>query len=251
LTLDRGTAYLGVMIDDLISNGVDEPYRMFTSRAEHRLLLREDNADERLTPLGRAVGLIDDARWARFCAKQERLARGREALDGVVVTPTADWTERLAAAELAPVSRRTALSELLRRPGVALADVQRLLDPDLPATRALAALTPDEAWALDVSVRFAGYLERERADVARLRKQAALSLPRHLPYADIPGLSRELATKLAAQRPESLAAAARISGMTPAALALLAIAAQRTAGAAAAEHAEDGAAPTRETRSTT
>ncbi len=212
----RDEAYLGVLVDDLITRGTTEPYRMFTSRAEHRLLLREDNADARLTPTGRQLGLVDDTRWRVFSAKQESIAAERERLGGIVIQP--------ADAPLEPALRREQRAlELLKRPDVDYTWLTGL------AKVGLRASGPDEYPELaeqidaqvEIEARYAGYVKRQQDEIERSRGTDELSLPEDLDYAVIHGLSHEIRQKLARQRPATVGQASRIPGMTPVAVSLL------------------------------
>jgi len=224
-TPGREEAYIGVLIDDLNTRGASEPYRMFTSRAEYRLLLREDNADLRLTPVGREMGLVDDERWRRFEAKREAVERERGRLHACLVRP-ADVTAEEAGRLLGgPLSRDARALELLRRPEL-----------DHAAVTALDAVGPDgldEAHApeeaeqirlqVEVGVKYAGYIERQQREIARHARQEHLALPADLDYAEVQGLSNEVRQKLAAARPATIGQASRLDGMTPAAVSLLLI----------------------------
>ncbi len=210
-TLDRADAYIGVLIDDLTTQGVTEPYRMFTSRAEYRLSLRADNADRRLTPKGQAIGVIGSRRSLAFAAKQAALAAAIVRLQELRLSPTAARRGGLEVKLDGVV--RSAL-ELLRLPNVSLAGLAALW-PELGELRA------DVAEQLEIEARYAAYLERQDADILALRAEEALLLPRDLDLEAIAGLSREIRTRLAEVRPPTLAAAGRLPGMTPAALALL------------------------------
>ncbi len=215
----RDQAYIGVMIDDLVTRGVTEPYRMFTSRAEYRLNLREDNADLRLTEIGRGLGLVDDDRWSRFCAKRDRLEMENQRL-------AATWlqVERVDPAAVAavlgqPLRREASLAELLRRPEVDYRSLVRLV-PDYPA---LGAQAGDEAIVeqLEIQARYSGYLDRQADEIARQRRHETTPLPSDLDYGAVRGLSAEVRQKLAEARPATLGQAGRISGVTPAAVSLL------------------------------
>ncbi len=211
LVLDRADAYIGVLIDDLVTRGASEPYRMFTSRAEYRLVLRADNADQRLTPIGLRLGCIDAARAARFAAKTTALAEARRRLGELRMTPPALRRHGIAVNEDG-VARTAA--ELLAHPQI---DLRRLAEiwPEL------AAIPAEIAEQVEIDARYAGYLDRQQRDIAAFRRDEALLLPGELDYANIGGLSTEIRGKLATARPTTLGAAARISGVTPAALVAL------------------------------
>jgi tRNA uridine 5-carboxymethylaminomethyl modification enzyme len=211
LVLDRADAYIGVLIDDLVTRGATEPYRMFTSRAEYRLVLRADNADQRLTPIGLRLGCVGTARAARFTAKIEALAAAREQLAALRMTPPALKRHGIIVNEDG-IARSAA--ELLAHPGI-----------DLPRLAAiwprLGSLAPEIVEQVEIDARYAGYLERQAHDIAAFRRDEALLLPADLDYPAVGSLSREICEKLAAARPATLGAAARISGVTPAALVAL------------------------------
>ena len=213
----RGEAYMGVMIDDLITRGTTEPYRMFTSRAEYRLLLREDNADLRLTPIGRDLRLVDDARWARFSTKREAIAREQQRLDQIWVTPD-NLPEEISMDVLGqPLGKESSLLQLLRRPDVRYVDLLRL--PVLDDT----GISPDVAEQVEIQARYHGYIERQEAEIARNRRDEETLLPEDLDYNQVGGLSNEVFQKLSRHRPVTLGQAFRIPGMTPAAISLLRI----------------------------
>jgi tRNA uridine 5-carboxymethylaminomethyl modification enzyme len=222
----REDAYIGVLIDDLVTRGTNEPYRMFTSRAEFRLSLREDNADLRLTPVGRELGVVPDERWVPFEARREWLAKEAGRLRGIVVKP-ADVPVAGAFAE--PLAREASAYQLLRRPGVGYADVAAL-EP-VGAASELAALPAElvEQWtgSLAVEARYAGYVERQGTEIERQKREAGTRLASDFDYAEVAGLSNELKEKLARVRPDDIGQAARISGMTPAAISLLLIHAKK------------------------
>jgi tRNA uridine 5-carboxymethylaminomethyl modification enzyme len=211
----RHEAYLGVLVDDLVTRGTSEPYRMFTSRAEYRLLLREDNADERLTPQGRALGLVDDPRWARFEAKQAAIAKETERLAGCLVRPMALSSDEAAAFPGgAPVREATAL-ELLRRPEVGLADLAAL------ACVGDGEVSTEIAAQVEIRAHYHGYIRRQRLEVERQRRHETARLPEDLDYERVYGLSNEVRQRLVTARPATLGQAARLPGMTPAAISLL------------------------------
>jgi len=218
--LDRAQAYIGVLIDDLVTRGVCEPYRMFTSRAEYRLTLRADNADQRLTGLGEQIGIIGIPRRTAFSEKLGQLERARTLAGSV--TLTSSEAARLGIAVRQDGARRSA-AELLALPDV---DVARLTHiwPDLRG------IPRDIAEQLEIDAHYAGYLDRQEADIVAFRRDESLSLPADLDYDAVVGLSTECRLKLTAVRPRTLGQAARIDGMTPAALTL--ILAQIKAGAA-------------------
>ena len=211
----RDEAYIGVLTDDLVTRGVDEPYRMFTSRAEHRLLLREDNADLRLTPVARELGLVEEARWRRFHERREAIEREHARLQSTWLRPAetdAPAAERVLGA---PFVREQTLAALLERPEVRYRELVALHGHE-PGV-------DDESVALQVEVRakYRGYIERQQRDVERMSGDERARLPDDLDYASVRGLSAEVSQKLAAQRPATLALAGRIPGVTPAALSLL------------------------------
>ena len=211
----RDEAYLGVLVDDLITRGVSEPYRMFTSRAEYRLQLREDNADLRLTEHGRRLGLVDDVRWEAFARKREAIAAELQRLQSTYVNPNVVARHEAEAVLGQPLEREYALTDLLRRPGVTYATLHRL-----PGTGAPVA-DPDVAEQVEVTIKYAGYIDRQHDEVARHLAQETLTIPAELDYAEVRGLSTEARQKLEAGKPETIGQASRISGITPAAVALL------------------------------
>ena len=210
--LDRADAYIGVMIDDLITRGTGEPYRMFTSRAEYRLRLRADNADQRLTPLGQAIGAVGATRSAAFAGKMAALDRARAALRAVSLTPHQAADHGIALNQ--DGVRRTG-EDLLATARVTVEDLRRIW-PD-----ALGEVAPAIAEQLEIDARYSGYLERQEADIVAFRRDEALAIPADLDFAALPGLSNELVEKFTAARPATLGAAARIAGVTPAALTVL------------------------------
>ena len=219
LVLSRAAAYGGVLVDDLVTRGTKEPYRMMTSRAEFRLLLREDNTAERLTPVARAAGLIDDARWAWFERRTAALAAARARAQAASVTGTAAVEAALARLGSASIAgRRVTLAELLRRPELDWRAVEEVAAAgDLAGSDAPAEL----AEIVETEVKYEGYLKRQAADAARLVEADRVPLADDLDYAGIPGLSREVVEKLSTLRPVSVGQAARIDGVTPAAVSIL------------------------------
>ncbi len=211
VAIDRAEGYIGVLIDDLVHRGVDEPYRMFTSRAEYRLMLRADNADLRLTPRGEAAGCVGAERRAAFAAKAEALAAARARLEDLSLTPAEAVRHGIAVNR---DGRRRSAMELLAYPGQSLATLAAIW-PELGGTR------PDVAEQLEIEAGYAGYLRRQEADIRAFRRDEALALPADLDYAALPALSAEMRERLSAARPATLGAAARLPGVTPAALTVL------------------------------
>jgi tRNA uridine 5-carboxymethylaminomethyl modification enzyme len=211
----RDEAYLGVLVDDLITRGVSEPYRMFTSRAEYRLQLREDNADLRLTEHGRRLGVVDDARWSAFARKREAIERECERLRSTWVNPALVARQEAERVLGMPIEREYVLADLLRRPGVTYATLTTLPGAGERVTDA------SVAEQVEIATKYAGYIERQRHEIARHLAHEETRLPPDLDYARVRGLSIEVRQKLSAQRPETLGQAARISGVTPAAISLL------------------------------
>ena len=231
----RSDAYLGVLIDDLVTRGTSEPYRMFTSRAEHRLLLREDNADVRLTPKGKELGLVDEERWTLFAAKQGLCARELARLEGLRLRAGevhGAWAQRYLGG---PLGRDTTAFELLRRPGVSY---QALLEiagtpcwetPGSDATPVDDRLPRQVGTQIEVCARYAGYLERQEEEIERARRNEETALPADLDYARLGGLSHEVRQRLSEARPATLGQAARIPGVTPAAISILLVHLKRRA----------------------
>jgi len=209
----RDEAYLGVLVDDLVTRGVSEPYRMFTSRAEYRLQLREDNADLRLTAKGRELGLVDDERWGRYCRKREAIEHEARRLRRLWARPQNIPSGIQRDIFGKPLEREHSLYDLLRRPDLAYQTLGPLLDgPPAPG---------EIAEQVEIEAKYAGYIERQKDEVARQAAQESTGLPGDLDYLAVRGLSREVQQKLAQHRPETIGQASRIQGVTPAAIALL------------------------------
>ncbi len=221
--IDRTQGYIGVLIDDLITRGGDEPYRMFTSRAEHRLSLRVGSADRRLTPIGRKLGLIDDAAWAAFESRKSRLDRARRLLEATRLNPTPALQARIEALGDGGLRTSTSLAGLLRRPKVNWTDVADLLPEELQPGGDPGPLSVNEAAELIAESRYHGYIEREQQRLERTRKAGAVTLPDDLDYAAVGGLSTEAVEKLEKVRPATLGQAGRIPGLTAGAMQALAV----------------------------
>ncbi|MFN8823012.1 MAG: tRNA uridine-5-carboxymethylaminomethyl(34) synthesis enzyme MnmG [Betaproteobacteria bacterium] len=220
----RDQAYLGVLVDDLVTRGVAEPYRMFTSRAEYRLSLREDNADERLTETGRELGLVDDTRWDAFNRKRDAVARELERLKTTWVNPRILGDDESARVFAKPIEREYTLLDLLKRPEVSYDQLLTLRAADgaaLGGPPADGADDPQAAGQVEIRVKYAGYIARQQDEVARHESAETTRIPADLDYAQVRGLSHEVRQKLARQRPETIGQASRISGITPAAISLL------------------------------
>ena len=211
----RDEAYIGVLVDDLITMGTREPYRMFTSRAEYRLVLREDNADLRLTEKGRELGLVDDERWAVFNAKREAIEQETQRLRSTWMQPNSEQGKAYSAQYGTPLTHEYSLLDLLRRPEVDYTALVELTGAsDIPA---------DAAEQVEIQAKYAGYIERQQEEIERLRQHEQTRLPEDLDYASLNGLSNEIRAKLADVRPQTLGQASRIPGVTPAAVSLLLI----------------------------
>jgi tRNA uridine 5-carboxymethylaminomethyl modification enzyme len=218
----RQEAYIGVLVDDLITRGVSEPYRMFTSRAEYRLSLREDNADLRLTPVGRELGLVDDARWALFEQKRAAVAREQARLASIIVRPKA-MNEHERAVIGVELQKETAAIELLRRPEISYAQLSKLSNVGMfdDDERLFDEIREQVVLQLDVQAKYAGYIARQAREIAKHGKQESLRLPPDIDYASVDGLSNEARQRLEGVRPLTLGQASRLEGMTPSAVSLL------------------------------
>ncbi len=217
LILERSEAYIGVLIDDLVTKGTNEPYRMFTSRAEYRLLLREDNADLRLVEKGYQVGLVSEEQYERFRKKKVSIENELNRLHVSRLKPTRANNERLLKLGASPIKKDISLEELLRRPEITYEKLQEFDCQQLPEIMAVVAEQ------VEIQVKYQGYIEREMDQVRRFRKLANLKIPREMDFQQIPGLSNEVCEKLTNIRPISIGQASRISGITPAAISILMI----------------------------
>ncbi len=216
LVLDRASSYIGTLIDDLITKGVTDPYRMMTSRSEYRLVLRQDNADERLTPIGRELGLISDARWEKFRKKQAQKAEEMKRAQKTVLPPSQALNDILVSRETSPVSTGVRLSELLRRPQISYADL-RPVDPARPDY-------PREIFeSVETALKYEGYIRRQLQDIEEMRRLEKRLLPPDVDYDGIAGLRLEAREKLNRVRPENIGQAGRISGVSPADISVLLI----------------------------
>jgi tRNA uridine 5-carboxymethylaminomethyl modification enzyme len=222
LILGREEAYIGVLIDDLVTKGTKEPYRMFTSRAEYRLLLREDNADFRLREKGRSVGLVNDKEYSEFIQKELNLRKEFERLNKVIIQPTSNTNDQLKALGSSSLKSSVSLIELLRRPEISYYDL-KVFD------QACASSDPAIAEQVEIQTKYEGYIKRQEEHVGKLLKLEGIRLPANMDFKVIPGLTAEVKEKLAKIRPLSLGQASRISGVTPAAISILMIHLKRIA----------------------
>ncbi|MDO4449342.1 MAG: tRNA uridine-5-carboxymethylaminomethyl(34) synthesis enzyme MnmG [Moraxella sp.] len=213
-TPKRHESYLGVLVDDLITHGTKEPYRMFTSRAEHRLLLREDNADARLTAIGRELGLVDDARWERFCQKQEQIEGETARLKDIWATPNNELGKAFMANTGEILTKENSLIDLLKRPNVSFADIAKVTGSQVSS---------EAGEQIEISVKYQGYIDRQNDEIEQMRKLEDTPLPLDFDYSQVSGLSNEIVQKLSHIRPATLGQASRISGVTPAGVSLLAM----------------------------
>lgn len=212
---NRDEAYLGVLVDDLISLGTKEPYRMFTSRAEHRLLLREDNADMRLTEKGRELGMVCDARWEAFCEKREAIVREEQRLRSTWILPQSELAQKLNPQLDNPLSHEYSLMDLLRRPELSYAQLAELSNSE--------PVAPVVAEQIEIAAKYSGYIVRQQEEVEKLRRSEETRVPADFDYDAVKSLSHEVRNKLKQSRPETLGQASRIPGVTPAAISLLLI----------------------------
>lgn len=224
----RDEAYLGVLIDDLITKGVTEPYRMFTSRAEFRLQLREDNADLRLTAVGRSLGLVDDVRWDAFCRKRDMIDRELAYLRSTWIRPQTADMQQVEKVLGKPIEHEYALADLLRRPGISLENVLSLAPQPSDETEEAVivsreTLPPEVREQVEITIKYAGYIDRQKDEVEKAAAFETLPLPADLDYMQVSALSIEVRQKLNQHKPQTLGQASRISGITPAAISLLLI----------------------------
>ena len=213
-TPKRDEAYMGVLVDDLITLGTKEPYRMFTSRAEYRLMLREDNADQRLTAIGRELGLVDDTRWAAYCEKMEAVGKETARLQHLWAAPNNPMGKKFVEMTGADLSKECSAIDLLKRPNINFAQIAELTQSEV---------TPFVGEQIEIAVKYAGYINRQHEDVAQLKRLEDTLIPVDFNYDIVSGLSREITLKLKDVRPETLAQASRIPGLTPAAVQLIMI----------------------------
>jgi len=211
----RDEAYLGVLVDDLITMGTNEPYRMFTSRAEYRLILREDNADLRLTEKGRELGLVGEERWAAFCEKREAIEQETQRLKSTWILPNTDEGNQINELTSNPITREYSLMDLLKRPEIKYADVGSL--------KGEPADDPQVAEQVEIAAKYEGYIARQLDEIEQMRRYENTLLPADLDYSQVGGLSNEIVQKLSEIQPETLGTASRIQGVTPAALSQLLI----------------------------
>lgn len=210
----RDEAYLGVLVDDLITHGTKEPYRMFTSRAEHRLLLREDNADQRLTETARKLGLIDDVRWAAYCEKMNAISAETARLQEIWATPNNAIGKAFMENTQEVLSKENTLLDLLKRPNISFDDIAKVAD---------SAVSSEVGEQIEIAVKYAGYIDRQNDEIEQMKRLENTPLPLNFDYTVVSGLSNEIVQKLSQVRPATLAQASRISGVTPAAVSLLAM----------------------------
>lgn len=228
----RDEAYLGVLVDDLITRGVQEPYRMFTSRAEYRLSLREDNADARLTEIGRSLGLVGDKQWNMFCRKKDSVSRETKRLGGVWVTPKTLPDHEAISLFSQPLAHEYSLADLLKRPGVKYLDLMKAFDGRWAPQEAEedAVLQDQINEQVEIAIKYQGYINRQAVEIERHAYYENMNLPEVLNYEEVPGLSHEVKQKLSFAKPKTLGQASRISGVTPAAISLLLVHLKRGVG---------------------
>ena len=222
MILDRASSYIGTLIDDIVTKGCSDPYRMMTSRSEYRLILRQDNADQRLTPIGRRIGLISDVRWEHLQEKLERIAEEKKRLEKVTIKPSAALNEVLVSRETSEVTTGIKGIDLLRRPQVSYEDFAPF-DPERPE------LPKEVREQVEVEIKYEGYIKRQLSQVAEMRRLEQKQLPEGIDYTAISGLRLEAREKLEKIRPISIGQASRISGVSPADISVLLIWLEQTA----------------------
>lgn len=216
MILDRAGSYIGTLVDDLITKGVSDPYRMMTSRSEYRLVLRQDNADERLTPIGRKIGLISGSRWERFCVKEQQKKDEMQRAEKTVLPPSEALNDILVSHETSPVTTGVKLADLLRRPEMNYA-ILAPVDPERPDL-------PSAVFEnVEIELKYQGYIKRQKSDIAEMRRLEERRLPEHTDYREVMGLRTEAQEKLNKVRPASVGQASRISGVSPADISVLLI----------------------------
>lgn len=214
--LDRASSYIGTLIDDLVTKGVSDPYRMMTSRSEYRLILRQDNADTRLTPLGREIGLISDKRWEKFQLKQKLIEQEYKRLAKTVISPSDRLNEILVSRETSPITTGIRLIELMKRPQLGY-DCLKEIDTTRPN------LDKNIFEQVEIEVKYEGYIRRQTAQIEQMRRLEKKTLPKYIDYNDIQGLRLEAQEKLNKVRPQNIGQASRISGVSPADISVLVI----------------------------
>ena len=214
--LDRSEAYIGVLIDDLVTKGTQEPYRMFTSRAEYRLLLREDNADLRLRKIGRNLGLISDHEWGRFILKQKAIEHLLSQVTELKVSPTGPVNSLLEKQGSMPIKKQVRLSELVQRPELSLQTAVQAFS-SIPWEN----FSTEVQEQVEIQIKYEGYIRNQEIDISKFKKMESISIPEKLPFERIYGLSHEVVEKLKKTQPRTLGQASRISGITPAAISIL------------------------------
>lgn len=233
----RDEAYIGVLVDDLITLGTNEPYRMFTSRAEYRLMLREDNADQRLTPIGRELGLVDDARWLAFESKMEAFERAKQRLMDTWIYPQHPEAKKAEALMDLPLSKEQTLFDLLKRPKVSYAALSELALFHQGANESLDDKVIEQ---IEIDAKYAGYITRQLQEIEKLKRSESVEIPPDFDLDQVSGLSNEVKQKIRAHQPATIGQASRISGVTPAAISLLLIYLKKHRAAAAKKGAENG-----------
>jgi tRNA uridine 5-carboxymethylaminomethyl modification enzyme len=221
LILDRSQAYIGVLIDDLVTYGTKEPYRLFTSRAEYRLLLREDNADARLAPIGYNIGLLPEPAYKLFLDKQQAIENGKNILETIAIRPLPGANDALAALGSSTIKQKCTLADLLRRPELSILSFGTLPLDSVEQGLVAEIIAGGVKEEIELQIKFKGYLDRQDEQVARFKKMESLRLPKDIDYRSLSGLSNEVVEKLTRIQPVSLGQASRISGITPAAISVL------------------------------